>query len=242
MSKKVLQSFHCRQGLWELFARRSDAMDCSVDYLINEAMRHVAATYEVSPGDPPERRVSVLVHAAEDSEAQFLTVGRFIEGERMGQVTTTRLDCADGALRVLGSTRLSESGEITYRADHDPPIPHLVLPLVEGASWQWSGTIVLTTQATVHRVPAEAVATVMPTEVIETEAGRFEALHVRVELSMTREGVTTVTPHESWFSLEPYVVGLRSRTQFGDRIEEWTVSSIVMTDADAPIPAAESDQ
>ena len=37
--KKTLQSFHARNGLWEAFVRHSEDMECSVDYLIHEAMR-----------------------------------------------------------------------------------------------------------------------------------------------------------------------------------------------------------
>ena len=37
--KKTLQSFHARNGLWEAFVGHSEDMECSVDYLINEAMR-----------------------------------------------------------------------------------------------------------------------------------------------------------------------------------------------------------
>jgi predicted component of type VI protein secretion system len=44
-SKKLLQSFHVRKGLFELFSARSQEMDCSVDYLVNEAMRLYASTH-----------------------------------------------------------------------------------------------------------------------------------------------------------------------------------------------------
>ena len=44
-AKKTLQNFHARAKLWELFARRADEMDCSIDYLINEAMRLYASSH-----------------------------------------------------------------------------------------------------------------------------------------------------------------------------------------------------
>jgi len=44
-AKKALQNFHARTRLWELFNRRADEMDCSVDYLINEAMRLYASSH-----------------------------------------------------------------------------------------------------------------------------------------------------------------------------------------------------
>ncbi|NLN63300.1 MAG: FHA domain-containing protein [Myxococcales bacterium] len=42
-SKKTLQSFHARDSLWEAFQRQAEAMECSVDYLVNEAMRLYAS-------------------------------------------------------------------------------------------------------------------------------------------------------------------------------------------------------
>jgi hypothetical protein len=41
-AKKTLQSFHARTTLWKLFEIRAQEMDCSVDFLINEAMRQYA--------------------------------------------------------------------------------------------------------------------------------------------------------------------------------------------------------
>ena len=39
---KTVRKFQCRDYLHELFDRMSDELDCSVDYLINEAMREYA--------------------------------------------------------------------------------------------------------------------------------------------------------------------------------------------------------
>ena len=44
-SNKSLRSFQVRDGLWKLFEVKSREMDCSVDYLINEAMRLYARTH-----------------------------------------------------------------------------------------------------------------------------------------------------------------------------------------------------
>ncbi len=44
-SKKTLKNFHVRNGLWKLFEVRAKEMDCSIDYLINEAMRLYAKTH-----------------------------------------------------------------------------------------------------------------------------------------------------------------------------------------------------
>jgi hypothetical protein len=44
-TKKTLQSFHARDSLWAAFMKHSEEMDCSVDYLVNEAMRLYASTH-----------------------------------------------------------------------------------------------------------------------------------------------------------------------------------------------------
>jgi len=44
-SKKSLKSFNVRNGLWKLFEVRAAEMECSIDYLINEAMRLYARTH-----------------------------------------------------------------------------------------------------------------------------------------------------------------------------------------------------
>lgn len=41
-NKKTLRSFQCRDYLWEIFGQMSGELECSVDYLINEAMRQYA--------------------------------------------------------------------------------------------------------------------------------------------------------------------------------------------------------
>src|SRR5678816_3186722 len=64
-SKKTMRHFYCRDVLWETFEQMANDFDCSIDYLINEAMRYYArsknyqspATSGVGPaeGAPRER-------------------------------------------------------------------------------------------------------------------------------------------------------------------------------------------
>lgn len=60
-NKKTLRSFQCRDYLWEIFGQMSAELECSVDYLINEAMRQYARSrnYGVrspsTPGMPSPR-------------------------------------------------------------------------------------------------------------------------------------------------------------------------------------------
>ncbi len=39
-SKKTMRHFYCRDVLWETFEQMANDFDCSIDYLINEAMRY----------------------------------------------------------------------------------------------------------------------------------------------------------------------------------------------------------
>src|SRR3954468_1774205 len=50
-SKKTMRHFYCRDVLWETFEQMANDFDCSIDYLINEAMRSYAKTknYPSSP-------------------------------------------------------------------------------------------------------------------------------------------------------------------------------------------------
>ncbi|MBI4511134.1 MAG: FHA domain-containing protein [Deltaproteobacteria bacterium] len=41
-NKKTMRHFYCRDVLWETFEQMANDFDCSIDYLINEAMRYYA--------------------------------------------------------------------------------------------------------------------------------------------------------------------------------------------------------
>lgn len=41
-NKKMLRQFHCRESLWQKFDQMAKELECSVDYLINDAMKQYA--------------------------------------------------------------------------------------------------------------------------------------------------------------------------------------------------------
>ena len=41
-SKKTPRTFHCRESLWQKFEQMAQELECSVDYLINDAMKQYA--------------------------------------------------------------------------------------------------------------------------------------------------------------------------------------------------------
>jgi neural Wiskott-Aldrich syndrome protein len=48
-SRKTMRNFYCRDYLWELYEAMAGDFDCSIDFLINEAMRHYARSKNYSP-------------------------------------------------------------------------------------------------------------------------------------------------------------------------------------------------
>src|SRR6202142_1092795 len=54
-SKKTMRHFYCRDVLWETFEQMANDFDCSIDYLINEAMRYYARSknYQSASGNSP---------------------------------------------------------------------------------------------------------------------------------------------------------------------------------------------
>ncbi len=48
-NRKTLRHFQCRDFLWEIFEQMSAELECSIDYLINEAMRQYARARNYSP-------------------------------------------------------------------------------------------------------------------------------------------------------------------------------------------------
>jgi hypothetical protein len=60
-SKKTMRHFYCRDVLWETFEQMANDFDCSIDYLINEAMRYYARSknyHSAQPGTGNEFRSS----------------------------------------------------------------------------------------------------------------------------------------------------------------------------------------
>src|SRR5438552_17945129 len=49
-SKKTMRHFYCRDVLWETFEQMANDFDCSIDYLINEAMRFYAKSKNYQAG------------------------------------------------------------------------------------------------------------------------------------------------------------------------------------------------
>jgi hypothetical protein len=54
-SKKTMRHFYCRDVLWDIFEQMANDFDCSIDYLINEAMRYYARSKNYAPAQQPQQ-------------------------------------------------------------------------------------------------------------------------------------------------------------------------------------------
>jgi len=74
-NKKTLRHFQCRDYLWDIFEQMSTELECSTDYLINEAMRQYARSRNYGtarsnaqePSDAPPRTDTPLMPPADNA-------------------------------------------------------------------------------------------------------------------------------------------------------------------------------
>ncbi len=57
-NKKTLRHFQCRDYLWDIFEQMSQELECSTDYLINEAMRQYARSRNYGTRPPSQSGMS----------------------------------------------------------------------------------------------------------------------------------------------------------------------------------------
>lgn len=86
--RKSLRHFYCRDAHWEIFEKMASELECSVDYLINEALRHYARARSTqqkarcvgTPTEPPAPAIQrlFLIFGEERYEitAKPFTIGR----------------------------------------------------------------------------------------------------------------------------------------------------------------------
>lgn len=88
---KSLRQFHCRDYLWELFQKMSSELECSADYLINEAMRQYAKAYQAGrlSASPPQSQAKSMPSAASTSSANIPALGTMRSGK--GSLSTGAL-------------------------------------------------------------------------------------------------------------------------------------------------------
>ena len=75
-NKKTMRHFYCRDVLWETFEQMANDFDCSIDYLVNEAMRFYARSKNYQAGaaaaqnaPPPAPQPSARASAAAPTAA-----------------------------------------------------------------------------------------------------------------------------------------------------------------------------
>jgi len=75
-SKKTMRHFYCRDVLWETFEQMANDFDCSIDYLVNEAMRYYARSKNYqSPGGPQMTGAAPLAPGSPSPNANINNTG-----------------------------------------------------------------------------------------------------------------------------------------------------------------------
>ena len=84
-SKKTMRHFYCRDALWETFEAMAADFDCSVDYLVNEAMRIYARSknYQVPSGSSSGSQITTAGPAGPGVSAGTPSGQRNERSERM---------------------------------------------------------------------------------------------------------------------------------------------------------------
>jgi hypothetical protein len=108
-----------------------------------------------------------------------------------------------------GIYQISISQNGTRRA-YDPPMPLVVQPVEAGRDWTWTGTG-LNPAGTVGRMSVKA--RVLPSQEVDSDAGRFEAVPVESNTTFTVQ--TTEARAESTVWLRPGVGIVRYRQDIG---------------------------
>src|SRR5690606_31121747 len=70
-SKKTMRHFYCRDVLWETFEQMANDFDCSIDYLVNEAMRYYARSKNYQSPGPPGAMTGAAPVAGNSSATAF---------------------------------------------------------------------------------------------------------------------------------------------------------------------------
>jgi neural Wiskott-Aldrich syndrome protein len=74
-NRKSLRHFQCRDYLWETFEQMSGELECSVDYLINEAMRQYARSRRYSAATPGPPTSATIPPGRERDERDVIPPG-----------------------------------------------------------------------------------------------------------------------------------------------------------------------
>lgn len=101
-NRKTLRSFYCRDYLWEHFEQMAQELGCSMDYLINESMRHYARSrdYGAAPVAQPEPAIShqpaFSAASPQGVDQRFDVGGGFDRNQGMNHRTFERVPALGG--------------------------------------------------------------------------------------------------------------------------------------------------
>jgi hypothetical protein len=117
-NRKSLRQFQSRDYLWSIFEQMSQELDCSVDYLVNEAMKHYARAQGRIQGPSPTMGVGRPVAAGPSMVAPAMPAGPR-PGNTMGvarpaqpnpMAARSGMGAANGAVPFAGARPAAPAG------------------------------------------------------------------------------------------------------------------------------------
>lgn len=117
--------------------------------------------------------------------------------------------CEGGALQLNRFTRHLERPDVEV---YNPPLPVLMYPLVEGATWEWTGVLTVGTEEDPLRLVADASFRVDPLTQIELNGQKVDVIPLFHELVVSEAVIQTT----SWLRPTPPYALVQEQITFVD--------------------------
>jgi hypothetical protein len=118
-NKKTLRHFQCRDYLWEIFEQMSTELECSTDYLINEAMRQYARSRNYGTARSGQREDAA--NPATNPNASLPAGGNGIPSLREPAVARSAAPSPPPPRPRVASPQQATSGSAVSNAPTPPP-------------------------------------------------------------------------------------------------------------------------
>lgn len=203
-------------------AQESSETDVGCGQVMDAAVAAGVTTTTVGEGTRFDRSTMVI----RSELGGYAGTIHYFEGEDQVQEKVTHYICDGRRLLIRYSAITVITGVGGRQTSYDPPLVAAILPLTEGESWAWQGTMNVTTADFVDAWPAMQTGSVIGTETVETPVGSFETSRVLYVMSVTNAAGEVVLSHDSWFTTDPSMLEIRSSTTNGEHRETWALESL----------------
>jgi hypothetical protein len=142
-TKKTMRHFYCRDVLWETFEAMANDFDCSIDYLVNEAMRLYARSknYQVPGAGSPSQIMSGTGPGTPAAHASPAIRGTSSGLQQARPVTSPMLSPSGPASASLGRPPSAGNASSLHSSVPTPPsmsLPGQAAQAAGGAPSNWS--------------------------------------------------------------------------------------------------------